>query len=80
MISDSDKLKLILLLCKICRDQDSIMLSQYMHIVSRGVETDEFNKILRKSMKIMENKSYNSQSCQDWLMNELFTLYRLGES
>jgi hypothetical protein len=80
MITDSDKLKLILLLCKICRDQDSIMLSQYMHIVSRKVETDEFNRILRRSMKIMGDRSYNSQTCQDWLMNELFTLYKLGES
>jgi len=54
------------------------MLTKFMHIVAREVETEEFNRILRRAMKVMGEKTYNGQVCQDWLMNELFTLYKLG--
>lgn len=56
------------------------MLSKYMHIVSRRLETEEFNRILRRTMRIMGDKtSSGGKMCQDWLMGELFTLYKIAE-
>ena len=78
-VSDSEKLKLILILCSICSKQDKILLTRYVYVVSRNIETDDFNKILRKAMKILEKVTFNGTSCQDWLINELFTIYKLGE-
>lgn len=78
-VSDSEKLKLILILCSICSKQDKILLTRYVYVVSRNIETEDFNKILRKAMKILEKVVFNGTSCQDWLINELFTIYKLGE-
>jgi hypothetical protein len=75
-MTDSDKLKLILVLCSICMKQDTVELKSFIKINARYVDTDDFNKILRKSMKLMEQKRCGAVSCPDWLMNELFHLYK----
>ena len=75
-MSDSEKLKLILVLCSICMSQNQEELNSFVKVCARYVDTNDFNKILRKSMKILEFKRCGSSSCPDWLMNELFLLYK----
>jgi len=75
-MTDSDKLKLILILCSICIEQDQIELKSFVKVCARYVDTNDFNKILRKSMKLLEFKRCGVSSCPDWLMNELFLLYK----
>lgn len=76
-MTDSDNLKLILILCSICLRQDIPELKTFVSVNSRYVDTGDFNKILRKAMKILEVKRCGSTSCPDWLMNELFQLYKI---
>jgi hypothetical protein len=76
-MNDSDKLKLILILCSICLKQERSELKSFIKVNARYVDTNDFNKILRKSMKILEFKRCGASSCPDWLMNELFYLYKL---
>lgn len=73
---DKEHLKLILILCSICLKQDVGELKSFIKVSSRHVDTNDFNKILRKSMKILEFKTCGTSSCPDWLMNELFQLYK----
>lgn len=73
---DSDKLKLIIILCSICLGEDKEELSTFIKVCSMYVTTEDFNKILRKSMKLLEFKKCGNNSCPDWLMNELFRLYK----
>lgn len=75
-MTDSDKLKLILILCSICIEQDQVELCSFIKVCARYVDTNDFNKILRKSIKILEYKRCGSSSCPDWLMSELFLLYK----
>jgi len=75
-MTDSEKLKLIIILCSICLGQDRSELKLFLKVCSRNVETNDFNKILRKAMKILEVKRCGQNSCPDWLMNELFLLYK----
>lgn len=75
-MTDQEKLKLILILCSICIKQDTSELKTFISINSRYVDTNDFNKVLRKSIKILEEKRCGTISCPDWLMNELFQLYR----
>jgi hypothetical protein len=75
-MTDSEKLKLILILCSICTEQDTNELKSFIKVSARYVDTTDFNKILRKAMKIMEYKRCGQISCPDWLMNELFKLYK----
>jgi hypothetical protein len=79
-MNDPDKLKLILILCSICLQQDRTELKSFVKVSARYVDTNDFNKILRKAMKILELKRCGSSSCPDWLMNELFYLYKLDST
>lgn len=75
-MTDSDRLRLILILCSICIHQNQSELKSFIKVCARHVDTGDFNKILRKSMKILEFKRCGTNSCPDWLMNELFLLYK----
>jgi hypothetical protein len=76
-MKDPEKLKFILILCSICLKEDSVELKRFIKVCARHVETEDFNKILRKSMKYLEDKRCGSISCPDWLMGNLFNLYKL---
>jgi hypothetical protein len=75
-MTDSEKLKLILILCSICIEQDVSKLKNFIKVSARYIDNNDFNKILRKTIKITENKRCGTMSCPDWLMNELFQLYK----
>lgn len=76
-MTDSERLKLILILCSICLRRDVSELKSFISVSARYVDTNDFNKILRKSMRILEYKRCGTMSCPDWLMNELFQLYKV---
>jgi hypothetical protein len=76
-MTDSERLKLILILCSICFKQDVSELKVFVSVNARYVDTNDFNKILRKSIRLMEMRRCGSVSCPDWLMNELFQLYKV---
>ena len=78
-MTDLEHLKLIFILCSICLKQDIAELKLFVKVSSRYVDTNDFNKILRKSMKMLESKRCGTISCPDWLMNELFRLYKTEE-
>jgi len=79
-MTDSERLKLILILCSICLRRDVSDLKGFVSVNSRYVDTPDFNKILRKSMRILEFRRCGAVSCPDWLMNELFQLYKMDET
>lgn len=79
-MTDSEKLKLTLILCSICLKQDVLELKTFVSVSARHVETNDFNKLLRKAIKILETKRCGKVSCPDWLMNELFGFYKLDMS
>lgn len=79
-MTDSEHLKLILILCSICLKQDIVELKSFIKVSARYVDTNDFNKILRKAMKILEIRRCGNVSCPDWLMNELFQLYKSEET
>jgi hypothetical protein len=76
-MTDSERLKLILILCSICLKQDISGLKAFISVNARYVDTNDFNKILRKSIRILEARRCGAVSCPDWLMNELFQLYKI---
>jgi hypothetical protein len=79
-MTDTDHLKLILILCSICLKQDTHELKSFIKVNARYVDTNDFNKILRKTIKILEVRRCGMVSCPDWLMNELFRLYKADSS
>jgi hypothetical protein len=44
------------------------------------METNDFNSILRKTMRLLENKRCGESDGPDWLVNKLFELYKQIES
>ncbi len=78
-MTDELRLKLILILCSISVSQDNVKLKEFVKICSRYVTDSDFNKIMRKSLKILELQRCGQVSCPDWLMNNLFDLYKSTE-
>jgi hypothetical protein len=75
-MTDELRLKLILILCSITVKQDQIRLKEFVQVCSYYVTDTDFNKIMRKALKILELQKCGVDSCPDWLMNNLFELYR----
>lgn len=75
-MTDREHLQLILILCSICTKQDTKELGTFIKVNGAYVEDANFNKILRKAMKILENRRCGDVACTDWLMNELFYMYK----
>ena len=75
-MTDELRLKLILILCSVTVDQNHAQLKEFVKICSRYVTDSDFNKIMRKSLKILEIQKCGRTSCPDWLMNNLFDLYK----
>jgi len=79
-MKDREHLNLILILCSICLKQDVFELKSFVKVSARYVDTNDFNKILRKTIKILEIRRCGSIACPDWLMGKLFQLYKTDES
>ena len=75
-MTDELRLKLILILCSITVKQDQVRLKEFVQVCSYHVTDIDFNKIMRKALKILETQKCGTESCPDWLMNNLFELYR----
>lgn len=75
-MTDQEHLKMILILCSICVERDVKELEKFIKVSGSYIEDLYFNKILRKAMKILEYKKCGDISCTDWLMNELFVMYK----
>lgn len=78
-MTDLLRLKLILILCSIVVNKDIEKLKGFVKICSRHVTDPDFNKIMRKALKILETQKCGADSCPDWLMNNLFDLYKSTE-
>jgi hypothetical protein len=78
-MTDVLRLKLIFILCSITTQKDRERLKEFVQVCSYYVTDSDFNKIMRKSLKILEFQSCGSESCPDWLMNNLFDLYKSAE-
>jgi len=78
-MTDKLRLKLILILCSITVNQDHAQLKEFIKICSHYVTDSDFNKIMRKSLKILELQRCGQTSCPDWLMNHLFELYKTNQ-
>ncbi len=75
-MTDELRLRLILILCSIVVHKDDSELKGFVKVCSHHVTDSDFNKIMRKSLKILEFQKCGSESCPDWLMNNLFDLYK----
>lgn len=75
-MTDELRLRLILILCSIVIRKNNSQLKEFVQVCSHHVTDSDFNKIMRKSLKILEHQKCGSESCPDWLMNNLFDLYK----
>ena len=75
-MTDELRLRLILILCSIVVNKDDSELKGFVKVCSHHVTDSDLNKIMRKSLKILELQKCGVESCPDWLMNNLFDLYK----
>ena len=69
-------LELLLILCKICLNCDKIALQSFIKYCSRFITDNEFTKLIYASMKILVKKNCGRYHCEDWLISNLYDIYK----
>lgn len=56
-------------------NQNIVELNRFIAVVSRIIGPEDFNHLLRRTIKMMGDSKCGDILCSDWLMTKLFDLY-----
>lgn len=65
----------MVILCTISKNQNIVELNRFVVVVSRLIGPDDFNQLLRRTVKMMGDRKCGDLQCSDWIMTKLFDLY-----
>ena len=70
-----DVLKYMIVLYKISLDRDQEELKQFVKTISYVIDPEDFNKLLRRTIRMMGNSKCGKDLCSDWIMTKLYDQY-----
>lgn len=70
-------LQLVVILYKICTDEDIVALNRFVTVTARIIGEEDFSKLLRRTVKMMGEQKCGEVLCSDWVMTKLFDLYKV---
>lgn len=76
-LSAEELLSLMIILYEISLREDVVGLNKYVIVVSKIIDPADFNKLLRRVMKMMGNSQCGKTPCSDWLISKLYDLYKI---
>jgi len=65
----------MVILCSISTGQNVVELNRFVVAASRLIGPEDFNHLLRRTVKMMGDSKCGDILCSDWLMTKLFDLY-----
>jgi len=65
----------MVILCTISTNQNIVELNRFVVVVSRMIGPEDFNYLLRHTIKMMGDRKCGDLLCSDWVMTKLFDLY-----
>jgi hypothetical protein len=71
-----DLVKFMAILFQISRNRDFIELSRFVKLSASVIGPDDFNLLLRSVVRMMGNTKCGPELCSDWLMTNLYELYK----
>jgi len=72
----SELLQYMLILFQISKNRDFMELSRFMKLTSTTMGPEDFNLLLRSVVRMMGNSKCGPELCSDWLMTNLYELYK----
>ena len=66
----------MLILYQISLNRNISELNRFLKLVSSVVSPDDFNKLLRRVIRMMGDAKCGKDLCSDWLMTNLYELYK----
>lgn len=75
-LDDKEILQFSLILYEIARKQDFVELSRFIKLTSTVIGPNDFNLLLRNLVRMMGNSKCGESLCSDWVMTQLYELYR----
>jgi hypothetical protein len=75
-LNHKELLEFMIIIFHICRKEDITELKRFLNVVSGTIGPEDFNKLLRRVMKMMGSEKCGKDLCSDWLMTKLYELYK----
>jgi hypothetical protein len=75
-LDQKELLSFMVVIFEICKKEDFASLHRFVNVVASSIGPEDFNKLLRRVMKMMGNEKCGKDLCSDWLMTKLYELYK----
>jgi hypothetical protein len=72
----SELLQYMLIMFQISKNRDFMELSRFMKLTSTIMGPEDFNLLLRSVVRMMGSSKCGPELCSDWLMTNLYELYK----
>ena len=72
----SELLQYMLIMFQISKNRDFMELSRFIKLSSTTMGPEDFNLLLRSVVRMMGNSKCGPELCSDWLMTNLYELYK----
>lgn len=66
----------MVILYEICLNRSVVELNRFVSAVAKIIGPEDFNKLLRRMIRMMGNTKCGDDLCSDWLMTKLYELYQ----
>lgn len=70
-----DVLKYMMVLYEISLNRDQEELKRFVKLISLAIDPEDFNKLLRRTIRMMGNSKCSRDLCSDWIMTKLYDQY-----
>lgn len=66
----------MMILYEIAKRRDFVELSRFVKLTSSVIGPNDFNLMLRTLIRMMGNGKCGDELCSDWIMTQLYELYK----
>jgi len=74
-IDTRDILNYMVVLYEISLNRDHEELKRFVKLISHVIDPEDFNKLLRRTIRMMGNSKCGKDLCSDWIMTKLYDQY-----
>lgn len=74
-LKSDELIQFMLILYDIALSSDVLELNRFVKMISKVIGPEDFNKLVRRVIRMMGETKCGQDLCSDWLMTQLYELY-----
>jgi len=74
-LKSDELIQFMVILYSITLSRDVMELNRLVRMISKVIGPDDFNKLVRRVIRMMGDTKCGEDLCSDWLMTQLYELY-----